>query len=609
MRFRFSTGGTTEHVKILLIDENPTHLNFITNCLKAKDKILLQAYSSTQALEFIKHHEDIALVLLAVGSDANTEGYTLATQIRLKYEEMPIIFLTAETNLGEEQIFKGYSSGAVDYLIKPININILLSKVDVFIRLHQQKRLLYLANQKLKKKFRECRQAQNILQAYQAHLETEVSERTQDLKQTNQQLQQEIAGHLETERALAKAEARFRNIFENILEGIFQSSPDGHYLVVNPALVKMYGYDSAEELMMHLNDIGQQLYVQPQRRVEFMQLLETQDTVLGFESEVYRKNGEIIWISENARAVRDKYRQLFYYEGSVENITERKHAELALQRTIIAYRRFVPHDFLRLLNKSSIVDVELNDHVLRQMTILFSDIRSFTALSERLTPQQNFEFINEYLNLMGPVVRDFHGFIDKYIGDSIMALFDRTADDAVQAAIVMLQTLSEFNTCRLALKQEPIQVGIGINTGSMMLGTIGEHHRMEGTVISDAVNLASRIESLTKLYGVSLLISENTFQSLRNPQQYDIRFIDKVQVKGKSKEVIIYEVFQADSLVPRRGKSATRDIFEQACLWYHQGYIADAEEVFTACLDHNPDDTVAKVYKERCLTKRHSKGA
>ena len=592
----------SERIKILLVDENPLHLNFITNCLKAKDKILLQAHSETQAFAHLKENSDVALILIAIGSDMN--GYVLAAQIRTEYEEMPLIFLTANAHIGEEHIFKGYTSGAVDYLIKPININILLSKVDVFVRLHRQKQLLFTVNQELKRKFLECRQMQNLLHTYHMYLETEVIQRTRDLQQTNQRLQQEIDKHLETERALSKAEARFRNIFENILEGIFQSSPEGHYLVVNPALVKIYGYDNAEELITSFNNIGQQLYVKPQRREEFMQLLETQDTVLGFESEVYRKNREIIWISENARAVRDKQGKLIYYEGTVENITERKQAEQALQKTIVAYRRFVPEDFLRLLNKQSITDVELNDHSLRKMTILFSDIRAFTTLSERMTPQQNFEFINEYLSFMGPVVRDFHGFIDKYIGDSIMALFDQSPDDAVQAAIVMLQTLAKYNLRRLTLDQEPIQVGIGINTGSMMLGTIGEYHRMEGTVISDTVNLASRIESLTKTYMVSLLISENTFQNLRDPDQYAIRFIDKVQVKGKSKEVIIYEVFQTDTPEVRQNKLAMRDVFEQACLWYHQGYVADAEEVFNACLINNPNDTVAQVYKERCLTKK-----
>jgi class 3 adenylate cyclase len=175
------------------------------------------------------------------------------------------------------------------------------------------------------------------------------------------------------------------------------------------------------------------------------------------------------------------------------------------------------------------------------MTILFSDIRNFTTLSEAMTPDENFAFINAYLERMGPVIRDHNGFIDKYIGDAIMALFE-SADDAVRAGIAMLATLEAFNAERGAKGRAPINIGVGINTGTLMMGTIGEKHRMDGTVISDAVNLASRVESLTKTYHVGLLISQHTLQSLSNPKVYDIRPVDDVVVKGKTHPVTIYEV-------------------------------------------------------------------
>jgi class 3 adenylate cyclase len=156
------------------------------------------------------------------------------------------------------------------------------------------------------------------------------------------------------------------------------------------------------------------------------------------------------------------------------------------------------------------------------MSILFSDIRSFTTLSESMMPDENFAFINAYLERMGPVIRDHNGFIDKYIGDAIMALF-KNADDALRAGLAMLDTLDQFNAGRRAAGQQPIAIGIGINTGSLMLGTIGERHRMDGTVISDAVNLAARVESLTKDYkgaaadlGVHLAATGRS-QHLRHP--------------------------------------------------------------------------------------------
>ena len=216
-----------------------------------------------------------------------------------------------------------------------------------------------------------------------------------------------------------------------------------------------------------------------------------------------------------------------------------------LKQTNLSIERFVPRAFLSIVGKPRIVDVELGDNKREEMSILFSDIRSFTTLSESMTPDENFAFINAYLEHMGPVIRDHNGFIDKYIGDAIMALF-MNADDALRAGLAMLDTLDQFNVGRHAAGQEPIAIGIGINTGSLMLGTIGERHRMDGTVISDAVNLAARVESLTKDYKVPLLISEYTWRQLADPKAYDIRPIDVVVVKGKTRPVAIFEVYRRD---------------------------------------------------------------
>jgi len=178
--------------------------------------------------------------------------------------------------------------------------------------------------------------------------------------------------------------------------------------------------------------------------------------------------------------------------------------------------------------------VQLGDQVQQEMSILFYDIRDFTTLSETMTPEQNFKFINSYLSRLEPVILENHGFIDKYIGDAIMALFSGNADDAVNAGVGMLQSIVKYNQHRANSGYPPVKIGIGINTGSLMLGTIGGHSRMDSTVISDAVNLASRLENLTKTYGVSLLISYHTFASLSDPMQYKMRLIGRVKVKGKS---------------------------------------------------------------------------
>ncbi|MDX2213869.1 MAG: PAS domain S-box protein [Oculatellaceae cyanobacterium bins.114] len=143
----------------------------------------------------------------------------------------------------------------------------------------------------------------------------------------------DITQRKQAEEALREAEEKYRGIFENAAEGIFQTTPDGRYISINPALARMYGYDSQEELITHLTDIETQLYVDPNRRAEFAQLLEQYGSVFNFESQFYRKDGSIIWTSENARAVRDEEGQLLYYEGTVEDITKRKLAEEALRES------------------------------------------------------------------------------------------------------------------------------------------------------------------------------------------------------------------------------------------------------------------------------------
>lgn len=266
-----------------------------------------------------------------------------------------------------------------------------------------------------------------------------------------------------------------------------------------------------------------------------------------------------------------------------------------------AFERFVPRQFLQFLDKESIVDVKLGDQVQQEMSVLFSDIRDFTTLSESMTPQDNFNFINAYLSRLEPAITANEGFIDKYIGDAIMALFSGEADNAVKAGIDMLHRLTEYNQHRTASGYVPIKIGIGINTGSLILGTVGGKNRMDSTVISDAVNLASRIESLTKKYGVSMLISHETFYSLPDSNQYAIRLIDRVAVKGKSETVSIFEVFDAEPPETYEGKVATRTVFEEALVLYHLQKLRDAERLFAECLRRNPTDKAAQIYQQRCI--------
>jgi len=333
---------------------------------------------------------------------------------------------------------------------------------------------------------------------------------------------------------------------------------------------------------------------------------------------------KIIPLEAWATPISDAKGNIVYAINTLQDITERKKSELERQNFIKklfqlncnlelaleaeskltdAARRFVPKEFLSLLGHESIVNVKLGEAVQQEMSVLFSGIRGFSALSESMTPEDNFKFINAYLSRMEPAIIDNQGFIDKYIGDVIMALFSGDADNALKAGIAMLQSLADYNQHCAKSGYVPIQIGIGINTGSLTLGTVGGQSRMDGTVISDAVNLASRLENLTKKYDVSLFISHHTLARLQDPTHYSIRLIERLKVKGKSKAVAIFEVLDGEPPEMREVKLATKTKFEEGLLLYYRHSFREAALVFQDVLSINPKDKVAQIYLERCQKK------
>jgi hemerythrin len=283
-----------------------------------------------------------------------------------------------------------------------------------------------------------------------------------------------------------------------------------------------------------------------------------------------------------------------------QEITSHQHTLALLRETENAYGRFVPHQLLQLLHAKSILDLSLGEQIERKMTILFSDIRDFTHLSEDMSPRETFSFINSYLGEMESVISQHGGIIDKYIGDAIMALFPSHADDGLKSAIDMLTQLHSYNEGRIRAGYPAIRIGIGLNTGIVMLGTIGGTHRMEGTVLSDAVNLASRLEETTKIYKTPLLISEHTLYALKDESRYHIRFLDRIRVKGKNQPQSVYEVFDNDTDDVKIGKEQSRKKFEEAVAYYHLKAIAKAIPLLEKCLHDVPEDYPAQIYLQRC---------
>lgn len=454
----------------------------------------------------------------------------------------------------------------------------------------------------------------------------------QQLAQQNaklQQMNQELAELNSQQTALIaklhESENRLTQFLEAMPIGVGVLDADGQPYYVNRKAKEIFGKgvvpDTSSDQLSEVYQVYQagtnQKY--PTDNFPIVRALKGESATAD-DAEVHQGD-KIIPLEISATPIYDQQGNIVYAINTLQDITERKEAEADRQKFIEdlfevicnlelsldaeleiaeATSRFVPNEFLSFLGCDSIVDVKLGEAVELEMSVLFSDIRDFTTLSEQMTPTENFKFINSYLSRMEPLIVENQGFIDKYIGDAIMALFSEGADDAVKAGIAMLQTLAEYNRDRVSLGYVPVEIGVGINTGSLILGIVGGKSRMDGTVISDAVNLASRIESLTKNYGVSLLITQQTFDRLTNPGDYASRVIDKVQVKGKSEWVTVYEVFDADLAEVKAGKLATLQLFTEALSLYNMKSFRQAAKLFADCLRQNPGDKVARIYLERC---------
>ncbi|MEG4455529.1 AAA family ATPase [Microcoleus sp. N9_A1] len=411
-----------------------------------------------------------------------------------------------------------------------------------------------------------------------------------------------------------ESENRLTQFLEAMPVGIIVIKPSGTPYYVNQRAQQLLGKGVAPDATREQLAEVYQVYTAdtsdpyPVEKLPGVRALNGESSTVN-DVEIYQPN-KVVPIEVWGTPIYDNQSNIAYGLAAFQDITERKKAETEqirftneLFKLNKAYERFVPNQFLHLLEKSSIVDVELGDQVQLEMSVLFSDIRDFTTLSESMTPEENFHFINAYLSRMESAIIENNGFIDKYMGDAIMALFSGNADNAINASIAMLHQLQVYNQERVNSGYAPIKIGIGINTGNLMLGTVGGQNRMDTTVISDAVNLASRVEGLTKNYGVALLITEQTFNKLANPSNYAMRMIAQVSVKGKVNLSTIYEVFEADIPETKRGKLTTKNLFDRGLSLYRQQKFIEATEFFAQCLSFCPSDQVAQIYLDWCEQK------
>lgn len=272
----------------------------------------------------------------------------------------------------------------------------------------------------------------------------------------------------------------------------------------------------------------------------------------------------------------------------------------AQEKLLKAQQRFVPIQFLKNLGHKDIASVELGESVSMEMSVLFSDLIGFTSMAERLTPHAVIELLNKYYSALGSPITEEGGFIDSYAGDEIMALFPVPAQQVVAAGIKMCDALRRFNSELIVRGQPALSMGLGVNTGPLVLGTMGGLDRMQCSVLGDTVNLASRIEQLTRVYNTQFLIGENTYISLLNPTAFSIRMVDYVAVKGKAVGIRLYEVLDALEDDRRKAKEATKEQLSAGVNAYINRNFSLAHTIFSDLLKFDTVDPVPSIFLSRC---------
>ena len=281
---------------------------------------------------------------------------------------------------------------------------------------------------------------------------------------------------------------------------------------------------------------------------------------------------------------------------------EKRQAQEALNEELTkvnaAFGRFVPHEFIKALGHDQISEVKLGDQVEKEVTVFFSDIRSYTSISEEMTPRENFNFLNSYFGRVGPLIKKHHGFVNQYYGDGIMSLFLQQPEDAISAAIAIHIALRKYNKERKAKRRTTIKIGIGVHCGPLMLGVIGDVLRMEANVVADTVNIASRMEGLTKYYGASIITSAPTLMRIQNPDKFHYRYLGKVQVKGRKEPIGVYDFFDGDKPAIIQRKLDSLDAFKEGMEAYYEKSFVQSARLFDQVLAVFPQDKAAQWYKE-----------
>lgn len=318
--------------------------------------------------------------------------------------------------------------------------------------------------------------------------------------------------------------------------------------------------------------------------------------VLGHENEKEFTAAELKLLTTIALQSAGAIESAQLYQKGLKEAREREEAIRIIHE---ASQKFVPHEFIKSLGKERITEVELGDQVEREVTVMFVDIREFTALSETMEPKENFFFINSFNKRMGPIVRANKGLIMQYLGDGFMALFPKGAQFALRASIQMQASLKEYNKERILKNRIPVNMGVGMQNGKLIMGITGDVLRMDAAIISDTVNTAARIEGLSKFYGTSILLTKLCVDNLTDPEEFNFRYLGPVKVKGKEHSIDLYECIDGDEKGLLEHKLNSMNVFERGMDLFFKREFAMAAVTFQEVLKQNKKDYTAKLFLNR----------
>ncbi len=475
---------TGDRGTLLIVDDVAMEINLLATSLKKQRYRVLSALDGKTAIQLaIEECPDLIMLDIKI---PGMDGYEICSQLKRNPStaDIPVIFISSINDAPGK--VKAFQVGGADFIGKPFQLE------EVIVRIENQLNF---------------RKLQRRLEDQNVRLQTEMKDRY-------------------------NLEERYRNLFESSLDGIFQTTTQGMYLNVNPALARIYGYASTEELMNAITNIGEQLYLQPGRREGIKTYLQQHGEVFGAESRVRRKDGSKIWISENIRVVRDDRGDAQYYEGTVRDITEQRKLQSALhhqrKHTERLLQSVLPKSIAERLKYAQQTIADSYDDV----SVLFADIDNFTAFSSRISPTEQVKFLNQLFSEFDVIAEQLGLEKIKTIRDVYFVaggVPEPKADHAEAIADMALGMQNIADRFQESLG-EPFQIRVGISSGSVVAGVLGSK-KFTYDLWGDPVNLASRMQSNGAPGKIQ--VTPATYRRLKDQYIFEERGITKVYGMGE----------------------------------------------------------------------------